>query len=118
MSSRSQSTPVAEVHFGDWLRELRETKGSLQRAVAAAADMDVASLSKIELGQRLATEEQAGKLAKFFGVDETEAQARRMVEKFRQESEENPEAARRAVCILAEDAGFYRERRKSSRGKR
>ena len=74
--------------------------------------LDVAVLSKIELGQRVATEEQTRNLAKFFGVNETEAQARRMVEKFRQEGEENPEAARRAVSILAEEAGLYRTKQK------
>jgi pimeloyl-ACP methyl ester carboxylesterase len=57
---------------------LREGKDALQRDVAAAADMDVAVLSKIELGQRVATEEQTRSLAKFFRVNETEAQARRL----------------------------------------
>jgi HTH-type transcriptional regulator, competence development regulator len=112
MSSQSKSTEGASVPFGEWLRQLRETKAILQRDVAAAADMDVAVLSKIELGQRVATEDQTRNLAKFFGVNETEAQARRMVEKFRQEGEENPEAARRAVCILAEGAGLYRTKNK------
>ena len=112
MSSQSKSTDGAGAPFGEWLRQLREAKGALQRDVAAAADMDVAVLSKIELGQRVATEDQTRKLAKFFGVNETEAQARRMVEKFRQEGEENPEAARRAVSILAEEAGLYRTKQK------
>ena len=115
MSSQSKSTGGEGVRFGDWLRQLREAKGTLQRDVAAAVDMDVAVLSKIELGQRLATEEQTRHLAKFFGVKETEGQARRMVEKFRQEAEENPEAARRAVCILAEDAGIYKAGVRNSR---
>ena len=108
MSSQSTSTGGTSVPFGEWLRQLREAKAILQRDVAAAADMDVAVLSKIELGQRVATEDQTRKLAKFFGVNETEAQARRMVEKFRQEAGENPAAARRAVCILAQEAGLYR----------
>src|SRR5687767_7056842 len=66
MSSQSKSTEGADVPFGEWLRHLREAKDALQRDVAAAADMDVAVLSKIELGQRVATEEQTRGLAKFF----------------------------------------------------
>ncbi len=115
MSSQSKSIDGASAPFGEWLRQLREAKDVLQRDVAAAADMDVAVLSKIELGQRVATEEQTRNLAKFFRVSETEAQARRMVEKFRQEAEENPEAARRAVSILAEGAGLYRTGGKGGR---
>jgi len=50
--------------------------------VAAAAGMDVAHLSKIELGQRTPTEEQALKLAKFFGVPAKEMLARWIAERF------------------------------------
>ena len=67
------------------------------RRVAAVAEMDVALLSKIELGQRLPTEEQTAKLAEFFRVSGTEIQARRMAEKFRQENQDNPKAAREAA---------------------
>jgi transcriptional regulator with XRE-family HTH domain len=115
MSSQSKSTDGTDLPFGDWLRQMREAKGALQRDVAAAADMDVAVLSKIELGQRLATEDQARNLARFFGVNENEAQARRMVEKFRQEAAENPDAARRAVSMLAESAGYSRAGGKGER---
>ena len=78
------------------------------RTVAAAADMDQASLSKIELGQRFPTEEQTKMLAKFFGVDETEALARRMASKFQHDGERTPGAVLKAVQILAEEAGIYR----------
>jgi transcriptional regulator with XRE-family HTH domain len=88
------------------------------RTVAAAADMDQAHLSKIELGQRLPTEDQTFKLARFFGVNETETQARRMAEKFRLETHENPRAAREAVCLLAEEAGIYSVDRKAGKGAR
>jgi transcriptional regulator with XRE-family HTH domain len=94
------------VRLGDWLHELREGLGLPLRAVAAATDMDLAHLHKIEQGQRLPTEEQASRLAKFFKLDETETQARRIAEKFRQDFAENP-AAKEAISILAEEAGGY-----------
>src|SRR6266478_9937408 len=64
--------------LGEWLRQMRDEKGVPLRAVAAAADMDQAHLSKIELGQRVPTQEQTAKLAKFFAVNETDTQARRI----------------------------------------
>jgi transcriptional regulator with XRE-family HTH domain len=94
------------VRLGDWLRELREGLDLPLRAVADATDMDLAHLHKIEHGQRLPTQEQTSRLAKFFKLDETEAQARRIAEKFWQDFAENP-AAKEAISILAEEAGGY-----------
>jgi transcriptional regulator with XRE-family HTH domain len=111
MSSANYSKK-AEPHFGEWLRQMRLEKDLPLRVVAAEAEMDQAHLSKIELGQRLPTEEQTSKLAKFFKVAETEIQARRMAEKFREESEKHPAAGREALYILAEEAGIYPSRRK------
>jgi len=93
--------------LGEWLRELREARELPLRAVAEAANMDLAHLHKIELGQRVPTEAQTSRLAKFFKLDATEAQARRIAEKFRQEFADNP-AAGEAIGILAEEAGVYR----------
>jgi transcriptional regulator with XRE-family HTH domain len=95
------------VRLGDWLRELREGLDLPLRAVADATDMHLAHLHKIEHAQRLPTEEQTSRLAKFFKLDQTEAQARRIAEKFRQEFAENP-AAKEAISILAEQAAGYR----------
>jgi transcriptional regulator with XRE-family HTH domain len=94
------------------LRGLRAERDLPLRTVAAAADMDPTLLSKVELGQRVPTEEQMSKLAKFFRLSETEAQGRRIAEKFRHEGEDNPAAAREAVLILAEQAGVYRVKKK------
>ena len=68
--------------------------------------MDLAHLQKIELGQRLPTEEQARKLARFFKIEETDVHARRIAEKFRQEFADHP-AATEAILLLAEEAGVY-----------
>jgi transcriptional regulator with XRE-family HTH domain len=91
------------MRLGGWLRGERRRKGAPLRVVAAAADMDTALLSKIELGQRLPTEAQTGKLARFLGVDELEMHARRIVEKFWQEHGDHPAAAG-AIRMLAGDA--------------
>lgn len=43
--------------FGNKIRKLREDKGLILRKVAAQLDMDTATLSKIELGDRHAKRE-------------------------------------------------------------
>ena len=85
--------------FGEWLRQMREKKGVPLRVVAAAADMDQAHLSKVELGQRVPTEKQTSALARYFGVDSHETEARRIAEKFHQDFADNP-AAGKAVQML------------------
>jgi transcriptional regulator with XRE-family HTH domain len=112
MSKSRYADPAARpVRLGDWLRELREERGLPLRAVADATGMDLAHLHKIEQGHRLPTEEQTSRLATFFKLNETEAQAQRIAEKFRQEFAENP-AAKEAITILAEEAGAYRPEQK------
>jgi HTH-type transcriptional regulator, competence development regulator len=92
--------------FGEWLRGLRESKQLPLRVVAAAAEMDQAHLSKVELGQRLLTGEQASAIAKFFEIDPNEIEARRIVERFRLEHADNP-AAGQAINMLHEDPPIY-----------
>lgn len=84
---------VATLKFGEWLRQLRERSDLPLREVAAAAHMDQAHLSKAELGQRVLTAEQAAAIAKFFKVDDTEMEARRIAAKFQMEHADNPAAA-------------------------
>ena len=97
---------VPSQRFGEWLRGLREGKELPLRVVAAAAEMDQAHLSKVELGQRLLTAEQAAAIAKFFDLDANEIEARRIVEKFRLEHADNP-AAEQAIHMLHEDPAAY-----------
>jgi HTH-type transcriptional regulator, competence development regulator len=85
--------------FGEWLRQLREERGLPLRAVAAAAEMDQAHLSKAELCRRLLTADQVAAIAKFFKVDATEMEAHRIAEKFRMDHADNP-AALQALQIL------------------
>jgi transcriptional regulator with XRE-family HTH domain len=102
---RATSTGTGQ-RFGEWLRGIRESKGLPLRAVAAAAEMDQAHLSKVELGQRQLTGEQASAIAKFFELDTKEMEARRIVERFRLEHADNP-AAEQAVNMLHEDPATY-----------
>ncbi len=107
MSKVSYTDPASgSLRLGEWLRQLREERELALREVAEAAEMDLTHLHKIELGQRLPTEEQTGRLARFFKLDAMEMQAHRIAEKFRHDFQDNP-AARDAILLLAEEAGVY-----------
>jgi len=96
--------PPAEL--GRYLRSLREGRGDPQWRVAAAAQMDSASLSKIELGERLPTQEQAALLAAFFEVPASDMEGRRIVAKFWLENGDNPAVAE-AVQRINDTAPAY-----------
>jgi HTH-type transcriptional regulator, competence development regulator len=101
--ARQRKAPLT---LGEWLRQIRESKDLPLRVVAAAAEMDQAHLSKAELGQRLLTADQAAAIARFFKIDATEMEARRIAEKFRSEHADNP-AALQAVQMLHESSPPY-----------
>ena len=107
MARHKKTTCIApSQRFGEWLRDLREAKGLPLRAVAAAAEMDQAHLSKVELGYRLLTSDQATAIAKFFNLDSNKIEARRIVEKFRLEYANNP-AAEQAIKMLHKNTEIY-----------
>jgi len=54
--------------FGKKIRELREKKGIILRKVAALLDVDTATLSKIELGDRQAKREHLKILSDLYDV--------------------------------------------------
>jgi len=111
MASQKKANDVVNTQrFGEWLRGIRESKQLPLRIVAAAAEMDQAHLSKVELGQRQLTQKQSRAIAKFLAIGEDELEARRIVEKFRLEYGENPAAAR-AINMLYEDAAIYGTRK-------
>ena len=58
--------------FGDKLRELRESQNLVLRKVAAELDIDTATLSKIERGNRHAKREHLPILSEIFGINEKE----------------------------------------------
>lgn len=58
------------MQFGEYLKDLREKRNLLQRELAAAVNMDVAYLSKIERGNRAARKEQVIAFAKALKLKE------------------------------------------------
>ena len=109
MSSQSTSknkieqTSQNSQRLGAWLRALRQSRDLPLRVVAAAAEMDTALLSKIELSQRLPTEKQALALANYFAVSTEEFQAKRIADKFWSVNEDTP-ATRRAAKLITSRA--------------
>lgn len=55
--------------FGNKIRALREQKGLVLRKVASQLDIDTATLSKIELGDRQAKREHLKILSKLYETD-------------------------------------------------
>ena len=55
--------------FGNKLRELREKNGLVLRKVAAVLDIDTATLSKIELGDRQAKREYLPIFSELYNID-------------------------------------------------
>jgi len=58
--------------LGEKLKELRESKGLLQRQVAAELDVDTAYISKMENNDKPVSKANLSKLAKLYDVDEQE----------------------------------------------
>ena len=93
--------------LGAWFRQARNERELPIRAVAAAAEMDQALLSKIELGQRLPTEEQASRIANYLGIDGTKVIGRLFAERFIRDHKDSPAAAQEAINILGEHGPAY-----------
>jgi transcriptional regulator with XRE-family HTH domain len=88
------------------LRSLREARGLPLRLPAAAAEIDSALLSKIELGHRLPTQAQLAALTRFYGVENGRFEARRLAEQMLRSHGNNPALAE-ATAIIREEAGEY-----------
>lgn len=80
--------------LADYLRTLRLEKGVPLRKAAAGIDIDQSSLSKIERGDRLPTEDQLVKIASYFDLDLKELRLRYKSDKVMYEvlSEDQAEA--------------------------
>jgi transcriptional regulator with XRE-family HTH domain len=89
------------------LRSLREARGLPLRLPAAAAEIDSALLSKIELGQRLPTRAQLAALTRFYGIENGPFEARRLAEEMLRSHGDDPALAE-ATAIIREEAGEYR----------
>lgn len=93
--------------LGQWLRTLRKSRKLPLWSVASAAGMDSTLLSKIELGQRLPTEDQTRSFADFFKVSSKEMEAMRLAERFWAECGDSP-AIGKAVLLIREHVSEYR----------
>jgi len=60
------------MHFGERIRELRESQGLLQRQLAANLEIDTPMFSKIERGERKAKRDQVLKIAGILKTNEQE----------------------------------------------
>ena len=67
--------------FGNKIRSLRENKGLVLRQVAAVIEVDTATISKIERGDRQAKEEQLPLLANILGANLNELKTLWLAEK-------------------------------------
>ena len=58
--------------FGEYIKNIRENKGLLQREVAAFLEVDTAFISKIERNEKSASRNHLPKLSELFNVSESE----------------------------------------------
>jgi len=110
--SRTNTAGLAASHgsLGPILRGLRQKLQLPLWKVAAAADMDSTLLSKIELGQRLPTEEQTAALAAYFGVPAAEFEGARIADKFLKENGHKPDAAAIALSRIQESCDYLKRK--------
>jgi transcriptional regulator with XRE-family HTH domain len=72
---------VLNSELGQYLRELRKDKGQTLHQVSVGTDIDSPLLSKLERGERLPTDEQIKKLAKYYKVAETNLKVKATAER-------------------------------------
>jgi transcriptional regulator with XRE-family HTH domain len=72
---------VLNSELGQYLRELRKDKGQTLHQVSKGTDIDSPLLSKLERGERLPTDEQIKKLAKYYKVAEADLKIKATAER-------------------------------------
>ena len=105
--ANASSPSTAETDFGSWLRQLRESKGALQRTVASAADMDPSHLGKVERGERLLTPAQGEAIARFLGADPVDLRIRLFSAKLMQQCDGDHALAHSIGGFVQEQAAPY-----------
>jgi transcriptional regulator with XRE-family HTH domain len=95
--------------FGNKLRSLREKKGLVLRQVAAALEVDTATMSKIERGDRQARKDQLLLLASILDADITELHTLWLASKVYEVIEGDDKAM--AALKVAEEAILYQLRK-------
>ena len=87
--------------LGQYLRELRKGRGETLHQVAMGTNIDSPMLSKIERGERLPTNEQLKRLAKFYKVSEASLKVRYTAEKILKDYGAN-ETTYKAIQLVTE----------------
>ncbi len=72
---------VLNSELGQYLRELRKEKDETLYKVSKGSDIDSPLLSKLERGERLPTDEQIKKLAKYYKVAEADLKVKATAER-------------------------------------
>lgn len=95
--------------LGQFIRELRKERNLTLHQVAIGVNIDSPMLSKIERSERLATTDQAKRLATFFKVDENSLLAKLMAEKIIKDYGAN-DLTLNAVVIVQEQIVNYNKK--------
>lgn len=95
--------------LGQFIRELRKEQNLTLHQVAVGVDIDSPLLSKIERGERLATTDQAKRLASFFKIDENDLLIKLTAEKIIKDYGVN-EVTLNAVSLVQEQITNYNKK--------
>lgn len=94
--------------FGNKIRALREQKGLVLRKVASQLDIDTATLSKIELGDRQAKREHLKILSELYDIDLKELEKLWLTDKVYDIIEDEEQG----LSVLKEAENAYKELKK------
>jgi transcriptional regulator with XRE-family HTH domain len=97
--------------LGQYLRELRKQREETLHQVSKVTDIDSPMLSKIERGERLPTNEQLKRLAKFYKVSETYLKVKHTAEKILKKYGAN-ETTYNAIQLVNEQLISYSKKSK------
>ncbi|MFD1257872.1 helix-turn-helix domain-containing protein [Mucilaginibacter terrae] len=92
--------------LGHYIRELRKEKEETLHQVSKGTDIDSPLLSKIERGDRLPTNEQIVRIAKYYNVAEGDLKAQQTAEKILKEYGVN-ETTFQAIQLVSEELKAY-----------
>ena len=96
-------------NLGQFIRKLRKERHLTLHQVAIGVDFDSPMISKIERGERLATTDQAKRLASFFKIDENDLLIRLTAEKIIKEYGAN-EVTLNAASLVQEQIVNYNKK--------
>ena len=96
--------------FGNKIRELREANGLLLRQLAAILEVDTATISKIERGERNMKREQVIQLSKLFKIESNELLTLWLGEKIYKVVEED-ELALSALKVAEQELKYLKSKK-------